>query len=140
LEATLNLLEVAGESVPSLHFHSAELVLRRRYVYPIPIVHVQDGRGGHNGSCLFRAAMEGRCYKHSQPHQSRVLQFNTYLCRPDICIQRCADITHPAFENVVWVSVQVYFGDVAKMHVGQVVLVNIAEYPYGRQVRDGEGS
>jgi hypothetical protein len=50
-----NLLHVAGKHLPAGHFDAPEFTRGRRYIYPIPVLQMEDC-GGRNSSMLMRRA------------------------------------------------------------------------------------
>ncbi len=87
--------------------------------------------------CLFHA-MEGRRGEHAEPHQPRILNFETHLGGADVGIENGPDIVDPGAEDAIRVGVQPDIGEFPQPHVLQIVLKNVAHNPDVRHIGDRE--
>src|SRR5664280_482191 len=72
LNASADLLQIAGEHVSAGYLHPPELPVARRHVQPVAVMQVKHGRRGNHRVHLALLPVESRFDKHPQAHEARV--------------------------------------------------------------------
>src|ERR1035441_1398044 len=138
LNARLDLLEVARQGIAADYLDTPELFVRRRHVDPVAVVQMEDGRCRHHRVHFLRQAAEGGGDEHAQAHHARIGDLDSNFGGADVRIEYGTDVADRSPEHAVGVGVQADLGGVAEMHIGQIVLINVADDPDAGEVGDSE--
>src|SRR3984957_16956111 len=109
-----------------------------RGINPIAVMQVQN-RGRRNCRPYFRLLpIKGRSYEHSDAHQSRVGDFDPDLGGADTRIENRQNVVDPSLKDFIGIRIQLNIRSLSDVHRVEIILVNIADDPNIRKIRDGE--
>src|ERR1035437_5411805 len=75
---------------------SAESLVGRGYIDPVPVMQIENGRCGYSNTHLFLLPLEGRCHKHAYPHEAWIWYLDPDLASPEAGIENWQDIAYSA--------------------------------------------
>ena len=133
-----DLLHVVRQHIAARDFHAAEGVASRRHVDPIAVVQVQYGAGRHH-----RALLPVRPWKVAVTNMPSRIIPGLAISSRTLAVRVLGSRIGPMLlmrplKSLVRIGVQAHVGELAHMHAGQVVLVNVAQNPHAGKIRDGE--
>src|SRR5580658_2931052 len=138
LDAGSDLLHVSGKRIATFYFHALELAISRGDEHPVVVVQMQDCGCWNYGVNFLLQAMEGCGREHAWAHESGIANFNANLGGANGWVENRADVADRALDNLIRVSVQLNVGRLAEPHVGEIILINVAENPYVGQIGNRE--
>ena len=129
-----------GKHAAAPHRHAAELAVACGDIDPVAVMQVQHRARRHLHMRLKSLAMNRGGGKHSHTHQRvGIVDLDAHLGGADLRIEDGADVADHASQDAVGIGREANVRLLAKMHRGEIVLVDIADDPDVRQVGDGKG-
>src|SRR5271156_2824275 len=123
-----------------MNFHSLEAAASGCDINPVTVAKMKDGSGRDDDVRLFLFALKGRGYKHSDFEESRVCKLNTHLGSSYGWIEDRLYVRASPNQGSSWKSIRIDGCSLAERDLRQVILINVAENPKGRHIRDCEHS